>query len=93
MSTALTPEQRSALAAGHPEWSIEEKSMTRTFTFGDFGEAMAFVTRTALAAEALDHHPDIDIRWNRVTLVLSTHSAGGLTALDQDLASRIDEFV
>ena len=93
MNTALTPEQRSALVADHPEWSIEEKSMTRTFTFGDFGEAMAFVTRIALAAEALDHHPDIDIRWNRVTLVLSTHSAGGLTALDQDLAYRIDEFV
>lgn len=93
MNTALTPEQRSALVADHPEWSIEEKSMTRTFTFGDFAEAMAFVTRIALAAEALDHHPDIDIRWNRVTLVLSTHSAGGLTALDQDLASRIDEFV
>ena len=67
--------------------------MTRTFTFGNFGEAMAFVTRIALAAEALDHHPDIDIRWNRVTLVLSTHSAGRLTSLDQDLASRIDEFV
>jgi 4a-hydroxytetrahydrobiopterin dehydratase len=90
--TALTAEERSALADNCPEWAVEDKSMTRTFTFGDFGEAMAFVTRTALAAEALDHHPDIDIRWNRVTLVLSTHSAGGLTALDEDLASKIDGF-
>ena len=67
--------------------------MMRTYTFDDFGEAMAFVTRTALAAEALDHHPDIDIRWNRVTLVLSTHSAGGLTELDRDLASKVDGFI
>jgi 4a-hydroxytetrahydrobiopterin dehydratase len=93
MRTALTTEQRSALAATHPEWLVEEKSMSRTFAFGDFGEAMAFVTRTALAAEVLDHHPDIDIRWNRVTLVLSTHSAGGLTELDRDLATKVDGFL
>ena len=93
MATALTAEERSELAASRPDWSVGEKSMTRTCTFADFGEAIAFVARTALAAEVLDHHPDIDIRWNRVTLVLSTHSAGGLTELDQDLASTVDGFV
>ncbi len=93
MAIALTAEERSELAASRTNWSVDEKSMTRTFTFVDFGEAIAFVARTALAAEALDHHPDIDIRWNRVTLVLSTHSAGGLTELDQDLASTVDGFV
>ena len=64
--------------------------MRRTFEFADFGAAMGFVTRVALAAEVLDHHPDIDIRWNKVTLVLSTHSEGTLTGLDAELAKRAD---
>jgi 4a-hydroxytetrahydrobiopterin dehydratase len=53
---------------------------------------MGVVVRTGLAAEAMDHHPDIDIRWNTVTLALSTHSVGALTELDRDLAVRIDGF-
>jgi 4a-hydroxytetrahydrobiopterin dehydratase len=64
--------------------------MRRTFEFADFGEAMGFVTTVALAAESADHHPDIDIRWNKVTLVLSTHSEGTLTGLDADLARAAD---
>ena len=67
--------------------------MSREFTFADFSAAIGFVVRTALAAEVLDHHPDIDIRWNRVTLTLSTHSAGALTELDRQLAATIDGFV
>ena len=54
---------------------------------------MGFVNRVALAAEAADHHPDIDIRWNRVTLRLTTHSVGALTDLDRALAEQIDGFV
>lgn len=65
--------------------------MRRTFEFADFREAMGFVTSVALAAERADHHPDIDIRWNKVTLVLSTHSEGTLTDLDADLAKAADE--
>lgn len=65
--------------------------MRRTFQFSDFVEAMGFVTMVALAAEKLDHHPDIDIRWNKVTLVLSTHSEGTLTDLDAELARRADD--
>ncbi len=62
----------------------------RTFTFADFRTAMAFVNRVADAAEAADHHPDIDIRYSKVTLALVTHDAGGLTARDTKLAEDAD---
>lgn len=65
------------------------KAIQRTFSFGSFRAALAFVSFVGELAEAADHHPDIDIRYDRVTLTLSTHSAGGLTALDFDLAERI----
>jgi 4a-hydroxytetrahydrobiopterin dehydratase len=71
-------------------WTREGRELRRTFTFATFALAMAFVNRVAELAEAADHHPDIDIRYNRVTLGLSTHSAGGLTSRDMDLAARID---
>ena len=64
--------------------------MVREFHFDDFVAAMGFVTSVALAAEAADHHPDISISWNRVTLKLTTHSEGTLTDADRDLAVRID---
>lgn len=79
--------------AGHDGWSREGDSLERTFEFADFTGAMGFVTRVALAAEKAFHHPDIDIRWNQVTLRLSTHSEGGLTDKDTDLADTIDGFV
>ena len=78
------------LPSEHPDWSLEGQEISRTFTFADFNEAMGFVNRVALAAEVADHHPDIDIRWNKVTLTLSTHSEGGLTEKDLDLAAEID---
>ncbi len=56
-----------------------------------FADAIVFVVRVGFLAEAVDHHPDIDIRWRTVRLALSTHDAGGLTTLDFDLAARIDE--
>ena len=90
MPTPLTPQQREALAATCPRWTMDEDQMRRTFEFADFREAMAFVTSVALAAEKADHHPDIDIRWNEVTLVLSTHSEGTLTDLDAALARAAD---
>ena len=77
----------------HPEWSKEADEITRTFVFKDFSESMGFTTRTALASEKADHHPDIDIRWNKVTLTLSTHSEGGLTAKDLDLADVCDNLL
>ena len=83
---------REAFVAEHPEWTLEGETISRTFAHRDFKEAMGFVTRVALSSEVADHHPDIDIRWNKVTLVLSTHEAGGLTNRDTDLASEIDAY-
>ena len=76
----------------HGEWSRDGDAITRTYELADFNESMGFVTRVALAAEKADHHPDIDIRWNKVTLTLSTHSEGGLTAKDLDLADLFDRI-
>ena len=83
---------RDAFVAAHPDWALDGESISRTFVHRDFKEAMGFATRVALSAEVADHHPDIDIRWNKVTLVLSTHEAGGLTAKDTDLAAEIDAY-
>jgi 4a-hydroxytetrahydrobiopterin dehydratase len=91
--TPLTTEQRDVLAATHPDWSSDGGTLQRTIQFADFAEAMGFVNRVAAIAQALDHHPDIDIRWNRVTLRLTTHSVGTLTDLDLALVERIDGFL
>ena len=76
----------------HHDWSRSGNELIRMFTFKDFNESMGFVTRIAMAAEKADHHPDIDIRWNQVTLTLSTHSEGGLTINDLDLANTADSL-
>lgn len=77
------------LLVSAPEgWSEVDGALEREFEFGDFREAMAFVNRVAELANEEDHHPDIDIRWNRVTLRWSTHSAGGITDRDRELAGR-----
>ena len=75
-----------------PDWSELNGAIQRTFQFKDFVEAMKFVNQVADAAERDQHHPDILIQWNRVTLTLSTHSAGGLTQADFALARRISEL-
>jgi 4a-hydroxytetrahydrobiopterin dehydratase len=86
----LEQHEREQFVADHGDWTLDGEEISRTFVFADFPEAIAFVTRAAFAAEAADHHPDIDIRWNKVTLTLSTHSEGGLTAKDLDLADTAD---
>jgi 4a-hydroxytetrahydrobiopterin dehydratase len=73
-----------------PAWHLRGKKIVRTIERQDFVAAIGFVTSVAVLAERADHHPDIDIRWNRVTLTLSTHSAGGLTSKDFALARSID---
>ncbi len=65
-----------------PEWELEKKHIERTFEFDEFSEAIDFVNSVAEVAEDEEHHPDIDIRFNKVRLILSTHSKGGLTDLD-----------
>jgi len=72
-----------------PGWTRKGDAIARAFTFKAFAEGIRFVDRVAVLADAADHHPDIDIRWTAVTMTLSTHSAGGLTAKDFDLAARI----
>ena len=79
----------SALAEG-VVWHRQGDELVKEVTADGFAGAMAFVNAVAAVAEERDHHPDIDIRWNKVTLRLTTHSAGGLTAADLDLARRID---
>ena len=92
MPTPLTDDERSAFLDSHPDWALDGEEISRIFEFGDFNEAMGFVNRVALAAEKADHHPDIGIRWNKVTLVLSTHSENALTEKDTSLAELIDGF-
>ncbi|MEV7024718.1 4a-hydroxytetrahydrobiopterin dehydratase [Kitasatospora sp. NPDC093558] len=74
-----------------PQWSREGDAIVRTADAPDFPAAIRVVDAVAGQAEAMDHHPDIDIRWRTLRFVLSTHSAGGLTSLDFTLAARIDE--
>ncbi len=74
-------------------WKRNGNEIYRTFIMIDFVRAMGFVQSVALLAEKADHHPDIDIRWNKVTLVLSTHSEGGLTEKDFSLAVQINSLI
>ena len=74
-------------------WKRNGDEIYRTVTMKDFVRAMGFVQSVALLAEKADHHPDIDIRWNKVTLVLSTHSEGGLTEKDFSLAALINSLI
>ena len=72
------------------DWPVVDGALERTFTFADFAGSMAFVNRVAEVAEEANHHPDVAISWNRVTLRLATHSAGAITERDHALAARID---
>ncbi len=91
METLTTTVLRTALKSV-PHWSRRGRKIVRILEFEDFPAAMKFVNAVARAAEKAGHHPDIDIRWNRVTLVLTTHDAGGLTDRDLALAARIDRL-
>src|SRR5215212_4298621 len=72
-------------------WSRKADVLTRTYQFRNFAQAMEFVNRVAGLAESANHHPDIDIRYSKVTLTLSTHDAGGITSNDVGLARAIDK--
>lgn len=74
-------------------WKKRGRAIRRTFEFADFKAAMRFVNRVAKLAERAGHHPDIDVRWNQVTLSLSTHSERGLTDKDFSLARQIDALL
>jgi 4a-hydroxytetrahydrobiopterin dehydratase len=89
----LTQKQIEAALAELDGWSFQDGAVTQTFRFADFVHAVGFVEHLAEVAEARQHHPDIDIRYNKVTLRLSTHSAGGITAKDVELAEAIGHLV
>ena len=73
-----------------PAWEYQDKGIHKTFIFQDFLEAFGFMTRVAILAEKADHHPEWSNVYNRVTIRLSTHDAGGLTDKDFDLAAKIE---
>ena len=89
---ALSDSERGDFLLGHPQWTLDGEAISRTFVFTDFIESVGFVARVAMASEVADHHPDIDIRWNKVTLTLSTHDEGALTEKDTTLAAVFDGF-
>jgi 4a-hydroxytetrahydrobiopterin dehydratase len=91
MATMSDTEVKDALA-DLPGWEPSGSEIAKEYKFADFAAAMAFVNQVADAAEAANHHPDIDIRWNKVRLALSTHSQGGLTRNDFTLAAQIESL-
>lgn len=88
--TKLSDAEITARLEDFSEWSQPGEEIQRTYRFADFVQAMAFVQAVALHAEAVQHHPDILIRYSRVTLSLSTHDAGGITDKDFDFARVAD---
>jgi 4a-hydroxytetrahydrobiopterin dehydratase len=86
----LSPTDLTAALATLPGWTREGDAIVKIFDCRDFPSAIAFVTRLGYAAERADHHPDLDVRWKRVRVLLTTHDAGGLTAKDIALAAAAD---
>lgn len=93
MAELLDAEKIQVALAGLDGWTGEPTAITRSVELPSFPDAIAVVARVAMAAEDMDHHPDIDIRWRTLTFRCSTHSAGGVTVRDIELARRIDEIV
>lgn len=93
MAELLGADEIRSVLGTRPGWSGDTTGITRTVSLASFPAAIAVVDRVAEVAEELDHHPDIDIRWRDLTFRCATHSAGGVTARDLDLAARIDEIV
>jgi 4a-hydroxytetrahydrobiopterin dehydratase len=88
----LTADQTIALATELPEWTLSNNKLKREFVFGDFNAAFGFMTRVALVAEAMGHHPEWSNVWNRVVIELTTHDLSGLSSLDVQMAKHIDGF-
>jgi 4a-hydroxytetrahydrobiopterin dehydratase len=86
----LSDDELATKLADHPAWEVVDGKLHRELTFADFGEAFAFMTRVALAAEKLDHHPDWSNSWNKVVIDITNHAAGGLTDLCFTLAAAAD---
>jgi 4a-hydroxytetrahydrobiopterin dehydratase len=85
----LDENELKSAVAGLPGWRLDEGKLVRDFSFPDFVAAMDFVNKIAAEAESAGHHPDIDIRYNKVRLGLVTHDAGGITAKDVEMAEQL----
>ncbi len=94
MTDRITAAALDAWLSARPAWTrtAGRDAIGRRFAFADFGEAFGFMTRVALAAEAADHHPEWTNVWNRVDVTLTTHSAGGVTGKDLELAETMDKI-
>ena len=88
----LSQDQLNTTLRDLPDWKVEQGALVRTWTFKDFVAAIAFVNRVADRAEQAGHHPDIDIRYNKVRLALVSHDAGGITSRDAEMARSISEM-
>jgi 4a-hydroxytetrahydrobiopterin dehydratase len=89
----LSPDEIDDALRALPDWRREGETLVRTVRLPTFRDAVALVNAVADAAQAADHHPDIDIRWRRVTFRLETKAVGGLTGRDVDMAATIDRLV
>lgn len=90
--TILSADELQQRLSTLPGWEGDSSSLHRSIEFADFQTAILAVVRVADTAEEMDHHPDIDIRWRTVSFTVSTHSAGGVTALDTELADKISRI-
>ncbi|MGY1760664.1 4a-hydroxytetrahydrobiopterin dehydratase [Geodermatophilus sp. SYSU D00779] len=88
----LSPDELSSALSGLPLWSGDADGIRRSVRLPGFPDAVAALVRIAFVAEQMDHHPDVDLRWRTLHLTLVTHSAGGVTELDVQLARRVDEL-
>lgn len=88
----LTGEAIEAFVSTRAGWAAEGGALTRTFAFADYSAGIAFTVRLAFAAEKRDHHPDLHVGWRKVTVAWSTHDAGGITALDTEMAELSDKL-
>jgi 4a-hydroxytetrahydrobiopterin dehydratase len=86
----LTDDEVRAGLAGLPGWSLGQGEIEKRYELADFPAALAFVVRIAFEAEAANHHPDLDVRWNKVRVALATHSEGAITTKDLELAAAIE---
>jgi 4a-hydroxytetrahydrobiopterin dehydratase len=89
----LSPDQLAAALSGLPLWSGDGDGLHRSVELPGFPDAVAAIVRIGFVAEAMDHHPDVDLRWRTLRLTLVTHSAGGVTEFDVELARRIDALL
>jgi len=87
----LTQQEIDGILLTNPKWTFKDGELIREWSFNDFGLAIAFVNRVAAIAEAANHHPDIDIRYTRVRLSLTSHDSGGVTSRDLRMAETLNQ--